>query len=190
MFAPVTTRRRPWTVWGPLLATLWVGGWGGNPALASAEDEIKSAFALNIARYVRWSVEALEASPTFVFCALGDLPWNGGLKRLSGRLIHGREIELRSVPDMAHTTGCLMLFVPAYRLEEQALEPPRPNLLTLTDLTDSNDLDRHQGSTAIALYREGSRIRIAIHRGRTRAAGLTLSSELLKLSRLLDEEDR
>jgi hypothetical protein len=155
------------------------------------ERNIKIAFIFNIARFARWQEPAFpEADAPLWLCILGDRAFADAAMPLRGRAVGGHTMEVRSVPDVRRAAGCHLLYIPGDRLDgyfRETANRPIPHLLTIADVTGLPQADALERQPVLALYSDGNRIRFSIDLGLATASGLILSSELLKLGRVLKD---
>ncbi|MBL8863135.1 MAG: YfiR family protein [Planctomycetes bacterium] len=160
----------------------------GAQGTIDARDElaVKSAFVFNFAaRHVKWPEAAFkDKSAPFVIGVLGRDPIAAVLtETCKGRKSGERPIEVRVVePDVAG--DCQLLFVPAGREAEvpalaQTLKD-RPVLLV------AESEAAVQRGAHLGFFLANSRVRFAAHPASAKQAGLEVSSELLKLARVVE----
>lgn len=164
------------------LLTLLVLLVAGPPSAFAQVDEsaLKAAFVYNIVAFTSWGGEidadaiadAAIGPNTLVICTDANVPLDAAIARLAGRAIGRRRI---SVHPAAAEGGCNVLVhagrtSPAYAT--------MPNALVICDGCDLPD-----GTTSVALVREGNRIRFDVDTAPAARAGISFSSQLLRLAR-------
>lgn len=159
---------------------------------APTEHEVKAAFLYNFARFVEWPKEAW-ASPDqpFVVGVLGEDPFGETLDRtLAGKTVAERPIVVRRLSSSEGAHEVQILFV-------SSSEGPRLAriLYALTDipvLTVGEPSGFAEQGGMIGFRTEDRRIRFDINTERAQRAGLRISSQLLKLARIVggDGEQR
>jgi hypothetical protein len=174
---------------GVFLAGLW-------PSLAEAEMEserierVKAAFVLNIARFVSWPDEALEPRHgQLLLCLYRDGSLAAAVETIEGKMVNGRALQTSLVDSLAHSRTCNILLIGAsemQRFEEESRHAPDRPLLTIGDLTDAAPPPPHR-QALITLVRNGARIGFEINLAKARRAGLQMSSNLLKLAKIVGE---
>jgi len=165
----------------------------GLPAGHAAERQparVKAAFILNIARFVEWPASAFEGHESELWlCLLREDPFGEALDAIRGKYVGARGLSVAVVNSLEETKGCNVLFIPPSQLawfKERMANKLSAPLLTVTDLTDAANMDGGQGVAMVTLVRAATRIGIEIHLEHARQAGLKLSSELLKLGKILE----
>jgi hypothetical protein len=163
------------------------------PARASSDDleyRVKAEFVERFTHFVDWPPGAFAAGDApFVLCVVGDTPVTTYLEAMArARRIKGRAVELRRVEDGAALAPCHLVFIAA---DERARLPQllaavagRP-ILTVADAAG---FGRAGVLINLVLDAEG-RVRFEISSRVARRTALTLSAQLLKLSRLPSEVD-
>lgn len=164
-----------------LLAALVLSGalLHAAPARAATEYEVKAAFILNFVRFTRWPTGV--AAGDIDICVLGDSPFKGALRMMMRKTIRGRRIVVREITQDA-AAGCDVLFFArsAAAVAKPVLDAIRGQpVLTIAD---------HEGfiaaGGAINLYLVNGKVRFEARPTAADAAGLTISSRLLKLAKI------
>jgi hypothetical protein len=151
-----------------LAAGLGLGLCAAGPARAQVDEHaLKAAFVYNIAAFSHWQAPAAEA---LTICLQVDAQLEGAIAGLAGRQLAGRPVKVRWASPV---TGCDVLVHGA-----QTPVVAAAGTLVICDACTLPD-----GASAIALVREGNRIRFDVDPARARDRGITLSSQLLKLAR-------
>jgi hypothetical protein len=152
----------------------------GAAQRASLEHEVKAAFVLNFTRYVDWPA-ARRAAP-FRLCVLRDAPFSGRLASVvTGENWHGGAIEVEVVTELRQTQDCHLLYVPA--VSETAFAAGQSQLHGRPVLTvgEHDHFLDHDGM--IRLFVDQNKVRFSINQRAASAAGLQISSRLLRLAR-------
>jgi hypothetical protein len=147
------------------------------------EYQVKAAYLYNFARFVTWPATA-AASPenTVAMCVLGDGSFATLLETTGASLmIDGKRTIVRRLPTAEAAGTCSVLFISASaRLPPDQVSAAihQRGVLTVSDLPE---FTRRGGIIQFVI--EGSRIRFEVNLAAADQAGLTLSSELLKVAR-------
>lgn len=152
-----------------------VGAWAED----ASEDSVKAGFLLNFAKYTEWP-GGTPAGREFLVCSLGPRPLSGKLELLQGRPLQGREIRVRTAVRPSEWRDCQLLFVAAD--EAQRAGGVAEALAPHPVLTIGETPGFAQAGGIIGLKLRAGRVRFDINQGAARRAGLTLSSQLLKLA--------
>jgi len=166
-----------------------IASWVHAQPLSSREHLIKAAFLYNFAKFVDWSPESLpESNTSLILCVLGQDSFGGALESLEGKTVKGRELVVRHTTRLENLDKCHILFISASekkRLPEILKSISKMNLLTVSDMKGFA-----QEGGIINLVKEGSRIRFEINLDAASLSGLIISSNLLKLAKIVRSQDR
>lgn len=155
---------------------------------APSEYELKAAFIYQIARFVEWPVSnaTVNAGASLRLCVLGGNPFGPSLDTIRGKPVNERKMEV-SLLDMSADTGeCDMLFVaaPAEKNLERIIALSRGSSMLIIGDTQGFA----QRGVMVNFFPEDGKIRFEINSAASRRAGLKISSQLLKLARIVQEE--
>ena len=175
----VATPRR---MCGLLAAIFWAGVSQAAPAerTPSAEYQVKAAFLFNFAQFVEWPAQAFpSAQGPIVIGVLGEDPFGSYLDDLvRSETVGGRSLVVRRFNQAGEISECHILFVSrslAGQFDKMAADLQRRNLLTVGD---ADNFTRLGG--IVRFVTENGKIRLRINTEAARAAGLKLSSKLLR----------
>ncbi|SOD56587.1 protein of unknown function [Pseudoxanthomonas wuyuanensis] len=141
-----------------------------TPAWAQVEEAaLKAAFVYNIVAFSNWNRGG--SADTLVICANTRSSLDAALVDLGGRRIGQRRIAVRRNTGYA---GCDVLV-------HAGDAKPKPADAATLIICDGCQLP--DGVSAVALVREGNRIRFDVDTGSVAVAGISLSSQLLRLAR-------
>jgi hypothetical protein len=159
------------------------------PDFLAAQDarptdyQVKAAYLTNLGRFVsQWSAKAGSPDETFDICVLGQDPFGPDLDRaVKGEKIGASPLAAKRVSGPQDTAACRVLFIgPSSDAQLSATLASLGTAPVLT-VSDSPDFVKRGGMVQFVL--DGDHVRFAINIAAARRAGLTLSSELLKLAR-------
>jgi hypothetical protein len=144
--------------------------------------EVKAAYLYNFGRFVEWPAKAAEAqTDSFAICVLGQDPFGPVLNTaLSKETIAGKSVVVKRLPAPDATMNCRVLFISSSednRLKQILISLGGASVLTVSDLPQ---FTRRGGMVQFVI--EGSRVRFEVNLATAERAGLTLSSELLKVA--------
>jgi len=153
---------------------------------ASLEYPVKAAFLLNFAKFTEWPADSSQAvAGTVSICVLGRDPFGDSLDRIvAGRTAGGRPIEVRRYSEPAGIETCHVLFVTSAELARSPGVLVKLRDKPVLTVGESDDFVRRGG--AIRFFVESNRARFEVSLSATAAAGLTLSSKLLGVARVVD----
>lgn len=154
-------------------------------------NAIKVAFVLNIARFVTWPPGrfASENEPLHL-CIYRNNIYGDTIEEIRGKKIGKRRVEISTVDHLHPEDDCEILLIPhseskRFSAEIQGgLERP---LLTIADHTENGVKGVSRQGVLVTMVRQGTRIAFEIDPWQARRVNLQMSSELLKLARIVGE---
>ena len=162
-----------WTV----IAAPWLHAQRSGPT----ENEVKSAYLYNFGKFVEWPAKATSVGEFFTICALGDDSFGSTLETtVAGESINGKKVLVKRVPKLQDAVSCRILFISSSeqnQLKEilEALEST--SVLTVSDMPQ---FSRRGGMIQFVV--EANKVRFEVNLTSAERAGLTLSSQLLKVA--------
>jgi hypothetical protein len=184
MKTPRTPAKNRWRAWACLVFTGVLICANNLPAQAPAptDYQVKAAYLANFGRFVEWPPRSGPSQDqSFNVCVLGDDPFGPALDAaLAGETINRAPLVPRRITKPREATNCRIVFI---TLSEDShlktMLPPLENAGVLT-VSDIPQFARRGGMIELVLA--GNKVRFEINVAATARAGLTLSSELLKLA--------
>lgn len=151
---------------------------------ASSEYEVKAAFLYNFAKFVEWPQDGrLEAEP-FVITVLGDDPFGRVLDdTLRGKTVGRSAIALRRAARIEDVGRSEILFISDS--ERTRLSPILSRVGSAAVLTVGETSDFAARGGIIGFRIQGERVRLDISVSAAERAGLKISSQLLRVARLV-----
>lgn len=183
-----TSRRTPRRLalaarWGTWLALGLLAFSSPRPAAAAPpapEYQLKAVFLFNFAQFVEWP-DAAFAQPDspLVIGVLGTDPFDGYLDDLvKGEKVGVRPIAIRRYSRIEQVSGCHILFVCA---SEARNVTQIVAALKGRSILSVSDIDRFAMRGGVVRFaREEGKIRLRINLEAAKAAGLTISSKILR----------
>jgi YfiR/HmsC-like len=192
---------RPWCVTGGrscclskfmALAVAWmlvgascVNAQKSNPT----EYEVKAAYLYNFGRFVEWPAKVNAASEYFSICVLGGDPFGATFDAtIAGESINGKKVVVARITKPQDAASCRILFISSSeesRLKEILATLDKTSVLTVSDISQ---FTRRGGM--IQFLTEANRVRFEVNLTIAEHAGLTLSSQLLKVAIAVRKNDR
>lgn len=150
------------------------------------EYEVEAAFIHNIAKFVEWPATS-PAGDNLQLCILGRSPFAKAAAPLAGRRIGELVWEVRPVDSHANLHECRVLFIAASESANlrSILEGIGSAVLTVGD--SGGYADR---GVMVNFYSEENKVRFEINVDAVRRSGLKVSSQLLKLVRIIHDAGR
>jgi len=153
-------------------------------AAAPSEYEVKAAFLYNFGRFVEWPLGAMGGDGTFVVTVLGRDPFGSVLDdTLRGKTIDGKRVVVRRVLRSEDVGRSQIVFISDS--EKDRLPEILKNLDAAPVLTVGEMSQFAERGGVIRLKVDQDRIRLEINVAAAERSRLRISSQLLKLARIV-----
>jgi hypothetical protein len=169
-----------------------------RPSLGALDDElplpteyeVKAAYLYHFARYVDWPSSAFPSDGApFVIAVLGDDPFGPLLDQaLEGRRIADRTTRVVRTRSVEEAARAQLVFISASEtgdLPQIMRKLGRRQVLTVGDLEEMA-----RRGAVIAFRRDRNKIRFDINPRRAEGNGLKVSSQLLRVARIVNGQGR
>ena len=152
-------------------------------ALVRVEQAVKAAYVYNFTKFVSWPVESpLTRAPEFTIGVLGDDSLAAAVEAtVRGKHAEGRPLVVRRFRAVDEVVPCSVLFVASAMAEQMPQLLQRLQGSAVLTVSDAGGFTSWGG--VIGLFLEDNRVRFEIGVSAAQAAGLQVSSKLLRLSR-------
>jgi hypothetical protein len=170
-----------------LLGVLWFGlaaPQASTGAVTPTEQQLKAVFVFHFSHFVVWPPESFTGpSEPFVIGVLGSKEFAAHLEEaIRDERLDTHPLQVRHFHRIEDVENCKILYIE--RSEGDVLARIRPRLQEHGTLTVSDLDDAAQRGVIIQLATEDKRVRLLINTDAARSAGLTISSNLLRLATL------
>lgn len=158
--------------------------WGAEAY--NLEQRIKAAYLYNFTKFIQWP-QAAQAGPEtpFTLGIIGAVPYGDALATLRQKQIQGRPLNIIQLDrDTPLPPVIDMLFV-TYQTSEE-IESVLAKTEAKPILTIGDAVTFIQSGGLIRFYRAGNKIRFEINARAARQKGFRISSQLLKLARIVE----
>jgi hypothetical protein len=153
------------------------------------ENAIKAAFVFNFIKFAEWSDKAFDSSDASIkLCVWGSKALDGALDELRNKTAKNRKIRVLYTQKMREVIECHVLFVSnTYRGNFQKIitQTAGENILTVSDIPGFA-----QGGGIIGLFLSDNQMRFAINVEAARRSEVKISSQLLRLGKIVSIEER
>jgi hypothetical protein len=143
------------------------------------EYEIKAAYLYNFIKYVDWP----SSGDTITIGVLGGNPFGTALAPLNGKIVKGRRLLIKELDSLRDAQKCQIIFVSSS--EKSRLQEIFENLKNARVLTVGETQGFANSGGIINFVEENNKVRFEINAEAARRTGLNISSELLKLAKLV-----
>jgi hypothetical protein len=153
-----------------------------QPAVAA--DTLKAAFLYSFAKFTDWPPDSPQIGP-FTFCVPGDPEVARALEQtVRTHTINGRPVAVSWTP--SDLRACQVLYVTGLDRRQSQLTLDQLKGAPVLSVGDGDRFAELGGS--VRLFVEGSKIRFEINLDASRRARLTISSRVLSLARIVQDE--
>jgi len=154
---------------------------------APAEYQVKAVFLFNFSQFVEWPQEAFPAADApFVIAVVGEDPFGAQLDAaVRGENVLGHPLVVKRYRTVGEVESCQILYISdseLARIDKILNSVERRSVLTVSDI----DRAAERGAV-IQFTNERNRLRLRINVAAAKAAGLTISSKLLRPAEIVGE---
>jgi len=146
--------------------------------------QVKAVYLINFARFVEWPDKLGLQQDSFTICVLGPDPFGRTLDTmLAGEKIAGRSAVAKRISTPQDSFDCRILFVSSVEtgsINRMVEAASKQGVLTVSDMPHFTN----RGGM-IQFVTDDKRVRFEVNLTAAQRAGLTLSSELLKVATLV-----
>jgi hypothetical protein len=143
--------------------------------------DVKAVYLYNFGRFVEWPASITPKSDSFTVCVLGHDPFGPALDAtLAGETIGGKSVAAKRISNPQEAGSCQIVFLSSSedsRLNKIVEALDKEVVLTVSDMPQFA-----QRGGMIQFVLEGKKVRFEVNLTAVQRAGLTLSSELLKVA--------
>lgn len=154
---------------------------GGQPS----EYDVKAAFLYNFARFGEWPSGAFADGRTLRLCVIGSDPFGPALSAIAGKPVGTRIVEILRLDPGDDARRCQIAFIGGGNPAAAMQIVRRLERLPVLTVAEVPEFARSGG--AIEFFIVDNRVRFAINPDAAQRAGVTLSSQLLRLAQIVQE---
>jgi hypothetical protein len=156
---------------------------------ASNEGLIKAAFVFNFIKFTDWPGTAFAAADTPInLCIWGSAPIEEAIATLSTKKAKNRIIAVLRPQEFQDIAQCHVLFVASVTQSRFKGILEATNGKTILTVSDVQNFAQHGG--VIGLFVSGGKMRFAINRDVATRSRLRISSQLLKLGKIVSTDEQ
>jgi len=149
------------------------------------EYQVKAIFLFNFTQFVDWPLASDAAAPIAI-CILGEDPFGNYLdEALRGERVDNRALVVRRHRRTEDLDACQVLFIS--QSESGRLDAALASVKNTAVLTVSDARDFTERGGMVAFVAEDNHVRLRINVAAARAAGITISSKLLRVAEIIGE---
>lgn len=155
-----------------------------NAAAAElSEYDIKSGMLYNFTNFIEWPDGSLDNTNTLSVCIAGDNSSNRFFYRLNGKPYKNRTIVVRQIREPGSANGCNLLFIDTSEVNQLSAYlkmAQRKSILTVSDIDEFAAL-----GGIIGFIEQDGKVRFEINLDSAHQSKIKISSQLLKLARIV-----
>ena len=144
------------------------------------EYEVKAAYIYDFGKFVAWPAKVAPADD-FPICVLGEDPFGATFDAtIAGETINGKKVVVNRIAKPQEAVSCRILFISGSeesQLKEILAALAKASVLTVSDISQ---FTRRGGMIQFVI--DANRVRFEVNVTTAERAGLTLSSQLLKVA--------
>lgn len=148
------------------------------------EYDLKAAFLYNLLKFVDWP-DDVQRSPHLVIGILGDDPFGASIEVLKDRMVGRRLVVIRRGHSLQALKRCDVLFVS--RSESGRVERVVRSALPMHALVVGDSAGFAERGVMINFFLHERKLRFEINVDAARRAGLKVSSQVLRLGKVIRE---
>ncbi len=174
------------------MLTAWIVlGFLSSPSAILSEEgpvreyDLKAAFLYNILKFVDWPDE-VQARPHLVIGILGEDPFGASIEVLRNKMIGRRIVVIRRGSSVQALKQCDVLFIA--RSESERVERIVRSAVPMHTLVVGDTTGFAERGVMVNFFLLDRKVRFEINLEAARRAKLTVSSQVLKLGRVIREQ--
>ncbi len=150
------------------------------------EYEVKAVFLANFLKFVEWPSRDREAESSYKLCIYGSDHFGSRMGIVEGMKIRGKKLEIRRPTSIRGVNDCNILFISSSERRRIHL---LLNAIRGMDVLTVGDTEGYaEQGVMVNFYIEASKVRFEINLNSIRRSKINVSSQLLKLGRVVDHE--
>lgn len=157
------------------------------------ESAVKASFLYNFAKFVEWPANTFDTPDTpIILCILGDNSFGDDIEIIGNKKVRNRILLVRhlqnlrsSIGELINSSKCHILYIDSSEIKNLSMILSEISGLPCLTVSDIKDF-AHLGGM-IGLFKQNNKIHFEINMHTTKMSGMTISSRLLKLARIIDE---
>jgi hypothetical protein len=153
-----------------------------------SEPQVKAAFVYNFTKFVQWPNHILPpGEPQLSLCVFGSDPLADALESLKGKSASGRQLSVRRITGVEDAGRCQIVYVGRSERDQarNILKGIKAGILTIGDM---NQFTSSGGIINFVIVE--NRVSFEINIDAAERSGLKISSQLLKLAKIVKDGSR
>ena len=151
-----------------------------------SEYEVKAAYIYNFAKFVEWPNGRFQTNnKTIHVCVIGDDPFGPSLSAIAGKTAGDRTVEIMRTVSLHNIRDCEIIFISNSEEEHVAQILKAINNSPALTIGDSEGFA--QQGVMINFYFDNKTVRFEINPKAARRVGMRISSNLLRIAKIVGE---
>jgi hypothetical protein len=152
------------------------------------EHKVKAAFLYKFTKFIEWPANVFkDAGDPIMLCILGSDPFGDALNSLKDKTVGGRKIAVRISSNPESVNGCHIIFISE---SEREILPTVLNAVKNQHALTVGDMQGFADAGGIInFFLSDNNVRFEINVDVAQREGLTISSQLLKLAKIVREKN-
>jgi hypothetical protein len=152
------------------------------------EFQVEAVFLFNFTQFIEWPTSAFaDAQTPLAICIVGQDPFGAFLdETVRDETAAGRSLIVRRLPRSDERESCHVLFISRSESPHVAAILERVKGSNTLTVSDAEDFGRRGGIVRFLV--EDRHVKLRINLQASKAAGLTISSKLLRIAEIINSE--
>jgi YfiR/HmsC-like len=152
------------------------------------EYQVKAAFLFNFAKFIEWPSDTFKSEQSAInLCVFRHDPFGSALDEIiRGKVINNRAVLSRRISGLSDLKSCQLVFISS--VEDKHLSEVIDSLKGTSALLVGEGEGFAERGGGIQLFQEDSKLRFAINPEAIQRARLTVSSKLLALAKIVQDQ--
>jgi len=152
---------------------------------AAPEYQLKAAFLYNLLQFIEWPQEAFkDADSPITICVYDDRASGNAFDSYRNEKIRGRKLVFKKFNELQRSLECHVMFVNTQDRKIMNTIIAKAGSKTILTVGESDDFARMGG--IINFFTADNKLRFEINPDAAKKAGLKVSSEILKVARIVN----
>lgn len=153
---------------------------------ASNEYQLKAAFLYGLIKMVEWPAEDPQSTEPLTLCFYGEDAFGDALDTIRNKKVKKRPLSLKTDTTLSDVTQCQVLFINKSAINQLARILRTMNNQPVLTVSDIDKFAERGGM--VNLLKEGDSIKLMINLCATKQVGLTISSRVLALAKIVTNQ--
>ena len=149
------------------------------------QGQLMSVYLLHFANYIQWPKKVFSDDEMFTLCTFADDRLASFVSELADEQVLGRRIQILYQPPLDKLASCQIVFFQHDFIQQFIEYKSSIDNLPILSVSDAEDFNETGG--VIEYYLQDNKLRFAINLNLAQRYGLTISSKLLRLAKIVNQ---